>query len=179
MNRNISNAAFLAIALVLLALSDAWAQPENNPWEPSPVGTCVKDFERYLIGEREKNEELVVYRERTKIKSEQKKYFWVWDGTPSRNPSRLLYEVRGKRGCVILFMPCADATDFKMGGGGSLPAVVTSETQPLPNSLGGYASIVVTYFFDKNLGRYGRVPSFCERKTNAGVAEVDCMGAFE
>jgi len=179
MNRYVSNAAFLAIALALLAISDASAEPENNPWEPSPVGTCVKDFERYLIVERRKNEELVVHREGTKIKPEKRKYFWIWDGTPSRNPSRLLYEVRGKRGCVVLFMPYADATDFKMGSGGSLPAVVTSETQPLPGPLGGYASIVVTYFFDKKLGRYGRFPSFCERRTSAGVAEVDCMSAFE
>ncbi|WP_439893625.1 hypothetical protein ACS7SF_27525 (plasmid) [Ralstonia sp. 25C] len=179
MNRNASKAACLAIALALPMLSSAWAQSVNDPWNPSPVGVCGKNFERGLMEARKQDAELVVSRVRTKTKSTQKKYVWIWDGTPSRNPDRMLYEVRGQRSCIILYMPFADTTDFKIGDDGSLPATVTSETQPLPDSLGGYASTVVTYRFDKKLRQYGKLPSSCRRKTGSGEIEIDCATAFE
>lgn len=179
MNRNALNSTFLAIALSLSVFPGAWAQSKNAPWDPSPVGSCSKDFDRELMKQRRENGELVVFREREKLQSAQKKYVWVWDGTPSRNPTRLLYEVRGKRGCVILFMPYADTTDFRMADDGSLPPTVSSETQPLPNPLGGYASTVITYDLDKKSGQYSKLPSSCERKTEAGKVKIDCAEAFE
>lgn len=179
MNCKASKAACLAIALALPMLPSARAQSIDEPWNPSPVGTCSKNFERELREQRKQDAELMVSRVRTKIKSIQKKYVWVWDGTPSRNPTKLLYEVRGTRGCIILFVPYADTTDFKIGDDGSLPATVTSETQPLPNSLGGYTSTMVTYHFDKKLGRYGKLPSSCARKTESEKIEIDCATAFE
>lgn len=178
MNRNVPNSAILAIVIALPAFSNALAQRVNDPWNPSPVGVCGNDFERGLMEEK-KNGELVVSRVKTKIRSTKKRYVWVWDGTPSRNPDRMLYEVRGQRGCIILYMPFADTTDFKIGDDGSLPSTVTSQTQPLPNSLGGYASTLTTYSFDKKLGRYGKFPSSCERKTESGIKKIDCTEAFD
>ena len=178
MDLNASKTACLAIVLALPTLASAWAQSTYGPWDPSPVGTCSTNFNKALTEERNRNDELVVVREKTKIKAP-KEYVWVWDGTPSRNPSRLLYEVQCCRGCVILFMPNADTTDFKLKHDGSLPLTVKSETQPLPNPMGGHASILVTYNFDKTLGRYRKYPSSCERNTESRKTKVDCATAFE
>lgn len=179
MSHNVLNSALLTIALALPIFSNALAQPINEPWNPSPVGVCSKNFERELMEQRKSNGELVVSRVKTKIKSSKKRYVWVWDGTPSRNQTKMLYEIQGRRGCIILFMPYADTTDFKIGDDGSLPSTVTSETQPLPNPFGGYSSTLITYSFDKKLGRYGKLPSSCERKTEAGVMKINCTEAFE
>jgi len=164
---------FLTLCGAVPALAQVQAQGSMSPWADSPVGTCLSRFTKTMRAQTKENSDLQVHKE-TSWSSTEKFYVWVWDGAPSRNPSRVLYEVVRDRGCVVLYMPFSDGHDFRIGHGGQMPLFVRSVTSPMALPTGGWTSSTMIYRFDERTGAYGKYPYACERQLGEQATKANC-----
>ena len=143
-------------------------------WDSSPVGQCTNKLDMSPHPETG----VRIVKEKSPGKRGEK-YVWFFDDTPSQNQIRSLYRVEKNKSCVILFLPYADTTDFKIANK-MIPQTVTSFTHPMPNSDGAYEMTSVTYKFEPKTGYFEKYPSLCKKIVGtAAVEEIPCLEVFQ
>jgi hypothetical protein len=151
----------------------------HNLWSNSPVGTCTRLSEESQQKPKNLDEDLdeatvAVVTESIRGKRGEK-FIWIWDNTPSRNPTRsLLKESVNRTSCTILFLPIADQHNFKIDSKGNLPSTVKSTTSPITNSDGTTEVIEISYRLNHSTGFYSKTPSNCRKITGKKNLEMNC-----
>lgn len=162
------SASFISFIVLISSVGCA----SESVWSSSPIGRCYPSINEYMIqtfgNDYQEDENLNITNA-----SANDSYKWVYDATPGKNITRVLFEIGLNSSCVILYIPLASTvfTDKGDYAFAVVPKYFVSRDTPPP----GFPETEI-YFYRNKKGLFD--PVNCYHIKNRRKQSIDCNNAF-
>ena len=157
---------------LFFVLSSSTSFSSDSIWDSSPLGKCYSSVGEYMLqtfGEEYKSDENLKISDADRSS----KYKWVYDATPEKNITRVLFNIGKDSACIILYAPFVSAMKSDKGNFvfSKLPTYFISSDAPAP----GFPQTEIHYLQNKR-GLFA--PADCYHISDHRKQKLDCNKVF-